>query len=265
MATLADTQQQLFHYLQGKPSTIESMVTGKNAAAITRRLMIYRTSYQLRLHDHLIKQFPVVRSLLSKSAFSALALAYIDAYPPSHFAIRNFGDQLAAFLRIDPEYAAREQFSELAKLEWHLAEIIDQTADAPVLTVAHLAHIQPEDLPHTCFQLQDHVRIERFTYDVPPWRDALKKSVKGSAVPTRLKTAKYYALWRKGFQTYYRPLSDLDLSFALALQAGKNFTDLCAIPEALSADAAQIVVQTLLLWINDGWFTDALTSQKLED
>ena len=253
MANLAETQQQLFHYLQGKTSSIESLVTGRTEREVKRRLLIYREAYQLRLKAHLTKQFPVLRGLMQRIAFEALAMAYLTAYPPSHFAIRNFGDQLSVFLKdAYPAY-----YSELATLEWLLNEIIDQSASAPVLTVAQLSQLKPEDLANTCFQLQAHVRIAAFQYDMPPWRDQAKKSLKNIKPPLALSEMKHYALWRKGFQTYYRSLDPLECQFFYALQAGKNFSELCAL-ETDQEDpniAAQRVVQTLLMWINDGWFT----------
>lgn len=257
IATLAETQQQLFHYLQGKASTIDRLVTGKSAAAIERRLLIYREAYQLRLTAHLAKQFPVLKACLHETAFNQLALAYLHAYPPTHFAIRHFGDQLSDFLAAQQD----DLLAELATIEWQLNEIIDQAASAPLLTAAHLAHLTPETLMQQRFFVQAYVRIVPCHYDTPPWRDALKQKTKAYPKPLLLPAIKHYALWRKEFQTYYRPLSPLEASLMQAIQAGQNFADLCAL--ALNHDpsqedaAAQQVVRCLLTWIHDGWFSVA--------
>lgn len=262
MATLAHTQQQLFLYLQDKPSSIDRLVTGRTPAEVQRRLNIYREAYQLRLSNHLAQQFLVVRAYLSGPVFDQLAQVYIDSYPPSHFALRNFGDRLSDLLANQEPYRERPYLAELAKLEWRLNQIIDQSACAPVLTTAHLQTIKPEALAGTCFQLQPHVRFERFGYDMPPWRDALKKATKPLAPP--VPQASDYALWRKGFQTYYRSLNAIEWRLAQGLQESRSFAELCAIaldhdPTASEDSAAQTVVQALLTWIQDGWFTDSLT------
>ncbi len=264
MTTLAETQQQLLNFLQSKESTIESLVIGRTEKEIKRRLQIYREAYELRLSNHLAKQFPVLKTRLQADAFEALSLAYLVAYPPSHFAIRSFGNQLADFLTLHPPYAEHPYYSELARLEWHLNEIIDESAIKPLLTVDQLSTLTPADLPTTCFQLQDYVRVQLFSYATPLWRDALKKSTK--AMPTLLLTPISYALWHKDFQTFYRPLTPLEVSLLAALKQGASFTELCA--TALETDAiddttaAQRVVGCLLTWINDGYFVSILDTAR---
>lgn len=257
MTTLADTQQQLFHYLQGKPSTIEALVTGKNPTETQRRLDIYREAYQLRLHDNLCKQFPVLRAHLRGPSFDQMAQAYLQAYPPVHFAIRCYGEHLAAFLSQATEYAPRAYLAELAELEWCLMGILDQSPAQPVLTTADVAQLTPDVLGSTCFALQDHWCLRRFHYETPVWRDALQKNTK-APLPKALSTPQYVALWRRDYQSYYRALPALEVEFAQALQRGQSFTALCDLAAAKTetdqAQAAQLVVQALLSWIQDGWF-----------
>ncbi len=263
MANLAETQQQLFNFLQCKDSIIESLVTGNTEKEVKRRLHIYREAYQLRLTNHLAKQFPILKRLLQADAFETLSLAYLAFYPPTHFAIRGFGNQLADFLNTDPLYAKQASYSELAKLEWQLNEIIDETASQPLLNVAQLSALTPTDLANTCFQLQDYVRIVAFHYDTPLWRDALKKSLK--AMPTLSTHPISYALWRKDFQAFYRPLTTRETHLLTALKHGASFAELCALAMEFNASddtaAAQHVVQCLLTWINDGYFTATLTTR----
>lgn len=257
MTTLADTQQQLFHYLQGKASNIDALVTGKSSLDTQRRLNIYREAYQLRLHDNLCKQFPVLRAYLRGPAFEQLAQAYLQAHPPTHFAIRCYGEHLAAFLR---DYDARAYVAELAELEWSLMAMLDQTPTYPVLTTQDLAQLAPERLSDSRFTLQSHWCLRLFHYGTPPWRDALQKNAKASP-PQPLAAPIYYALWRQGYQSYYRALSALEAQLAQALQQGQSFAELCelAAADVEPSQAAQWVVQTLLTWIQDGWFrADAL-------
>lgn len=257
MTTLAETQQQLFYYLQGKPSAIDALMTGKSPAEMHRRLDIYREAYQLRLHDNLCKQFPVLRAHLRGPAFNQMAQAYLQAYPPAHFAIRCYGEHLATFLRSAADYAPRAYLAELAELEWCLMGILDQSPAQPVLMAADLAQLTPELLASTCFVLQSHWRLRQFHYETAPWRDALQKNAKASP-PPRLPALQHVAVWRQGYQTYYRSLSPLEVIFAEAVQQGDSFAALCdlAIDKAAIAEseAAQIVANTLLSWMHDGWF-----------
>lgn len=257
MTTLAETQQQLFYYLQGKPSSIDALVTGKSPAETQRRLDIYREAYQLRLHDNLCKQFPVLRAHLRGSAFDQMAQAYLQAYPPAHFAIRCYGEHLAAFLSQATKYASRAYLAELAELEWCLMGILDQSPAQPVLTAADVAQLSPELLGATCFVLQSHWRLRLFHYETAPWRDALQKNAKASP-PPRLPVPQHVAVWRQAYQTYYRSLSPLEVMFAEAVQQGVSFADLCDLAidkaEIAETEAAQIVANTLLSWMHDGWF-----------
>lgn len=261
MTSLADTQQQLFQYLQGKASNIDSLVTAKSPADSHRRLMIYREAYQLRLHDNLCKQFPVLRAYLRGPAFQQLAQSYLQAHPPTHFAIRNYGKDVAAFLRSAPDYASRVYLAELAEVEWCLMEMLDQTPTQPILTTADLAQLTPDALGSTCFALQDHWCLRVFHCETPAWRDALQKNAKAPP-PKPLSTPQYVALWRRGYQSYYRALLPLEVEFAKALQQGQSFTQLCdlaaAQTEADQGQAAPLVVQALLTWIQDGWFKATL-------
>lgn len=260
MANLAETQQQLLAYLQSKASTIEQLVVGKNTQEVERRLTIYKEAYQLRLQENLSKQFPVLRAHLQQDAFSQLCLGYLAAYPPQHFALRDYGKHLPQFLRetlTDPNQA---YLSQLAQLEWHLAEIVDASPAEPALTPADMATIQPEALASTGFQLQAHWRLQSFDYDLPPWRDHAQKHPKKLAAPARLAEAKTYALWRKGYQPYYRALTPIESQLAQALPQGVSFADLCQIASehTPAEQAAAVVAQNLLTWIQDGWFTQTL-------
>src|SRR3989338_769745 len=169
MTTLAELQKSLHDFLQGKPSDIEQHVSGKNITEVKRRLKIYQDAYQMRLLENLRKQFPVLARYLGEEKFVAFATGYEAAFPPQGFAIRRYGEHVAEFLLKTSTGSAESAgyLSELAAFEWAMNEALDESADAPLFTQAHLQQFTPDALLAQRFRFHPSLRGLLFHYDIP--------------------------------------------------------------------------------------------------
>ena len=59
---------------------------------------VYLNAYHARLRFALRDNYEAVAQIMGDDAFDALANAYIDAHPSTHYSLRWFGDQLSHFM-----------------------------------------------------------------------------------------------------------------------------------------------------------------------
>ncbi len=121
------------------------------------RLAIYRNAYQVRLIDALNDTYPVLHGLLGDEMWVDLGEAYVAAYPSLFRSIRWYGGELADFLAQNAPYSDEPILSEVASLEWTLAEVFD-ARDAEALPRSALSAIEPQHGPALRFEFHPSLR-----------------------------------------------------------------------------------------------------------
>lgn len=212
------------------------------------RLRIYGDAYQLRLIDVLANDFPVLRALAGEAMFGTLATGYLRAHPSRHPSVRHFGDDFAAWLRLQEHPST---WSMLADFEWAQGEVFD-AADATATTMGEIAALPAAAWPEMRLRLLPAMRMLRTAAIVPAMVEAQHA---GNQLPAANGgDPSDWLLWRRDFIVHWRRL-DGDEAALLGMAAhGATFAELCArlaasLPEP---EAALRAIGLLKRWITDG-------------
>jgi hypothetical protein len=96
-----------------------------------RRLDIYRNNTLVSLTTTLKAVFPVTVRLLDERYFSYVARCFIRNSPPKEPCLSRYGAGFAAFLARFDGTAGMPFVSEMARLEWKIAEALDAPLERP--------------------------------------------------------------------------------------------------------------------------------------
>lgn len=142
---LADLQQRFGLALLQASLSVPDGIRRDAGPPSERRFGIYRNNVKASLAAALAARFPVVERLVGEEFFTAMALVFIERYPPQSPVLAEygviFGDFLEAF---DP---ARElpYLADIARLEW-ARHVAFHAADARPADIGYLAGLPPEQL-----------------------------------------------------------------------------------------------------------------------
>jgi len=165
--------------LEGQ-SAIEAHIADTPPLTKEARLGIYRHAYVARLIEALRNYYPVLYQILGDEDFEALGAAFVRTHPSVHRSIRWYGQEVAAFLRVELPFAEQPILAEIARFEWRLAESFD-SADAVVLDRAALASVEPAEWADLTFRF--HPSVQRLTLE---WNTvAVWKAISAEEAPPR--------------------------------------------------------------------------------
>ncbi len=205
---------------------------------------VYLHAYRARLRFALRDNYEAVAKIMGDDAFDALANAYIDAHPSSHYSVRWFGHQLSHFMAANEALISHPAMIDLAVMEWALRSAFD-APQAGRLEHAELAALVMDDWPQLRFELHPAVQLLHLQWAVGPVWHALKAGQLEVDAPGAL--AHPMLIWRDGLHTQWKSLSTAEHVFVEGVFAGHTFAQLC---EALANevgedDAAQTAVKVL--------------------
>ncbi|MEW6706965.1 MAG: DNA-binding domain-containing protein [Pseudomonadota bacterium] len=226
-------------------------------------LHIYRHAFRARLVAALADNHTVLQRALGDEAFEALGRAYVQACPSTHPSIRWYGDRLAEFMATREDLVAHPALVDLARMDWALRDAFD-AADAPVLELAALAAVPPEDWGALRFVAHPSVRTLTLAWAVEAaWR-ALREHDPATgepepALPAPQAHAHVLLVWRRGLETQWRSLPALEAGLLQAALAGQPYAALCEqAAAALDGDASRAAAAAagaLQQWLADGLFS----------
>jgi hypothetical protein len=251
-ASLRELQWSLQAHLLGEPSAIVEAIVDAPPLPALERLGIYRNAYQVRLIDALHDTYPVLHAVLGDEDFLALGEEFVAAHPSIHRSIRWYGSELAAYLDNSPPYAEQPIFSEIALLEWTLAEVFD-SADAEPVQRAALAAIDAAAWSELRFEF--HPSLRRLSLQ---WNTvAVWQAMSRGETPPDPACAEYpvpWLLWRQDLQNYFRSMTADEAAALDAALNGENFAGLCeALNAYLPVDEIPLRAASLLgLWTDSG-------------
>jgi hypothetical protein len=227
---LRELQQDMQRHLLGEESAVTAAIVDAPPLPAAERLAIYRNAYQVRLIDALHDTYPVLHGLLGDEAWLELGEAYVATHPSVFRSIRWYGGELADFMAHCPPYDGEPILSEVASLEWTLAEVFD-AHDAEALTRAALAAVAPSSWGLLTFEFHPSLRRLQFSWNTAAvWkamnRDETPPAAELGAAPVA------WLLWRQNLQNYFRSMSDVESAALDAALRARNFGEIC---ESLSA------------------------------
>lgn len=244
-------------HLLGQASDFASAVRPGGAIDVARRLGIYHHAYRARLVEALRDVHGHTWRWLGDEAFDTLARVYVEGHPSTQGNLRWYGEDFPDWLaRACPEDG---EVGELAALDATLRRAFD-AADAPVLGLAALAELPPEDWARVTLLWQPACQRLALRHNTLALWHAIDQD--GTPPPVQaLGEPLQVLVWRVGAQPHFRSLDAVEAEAIDRARAGAGFAAVC---EALAArlppgEAAPRCGALLRRWVEDG----ALTGLRL--
>ena len=189
---LAATQRALAELMRGaspvaaddvRARLAAQLAAGNDSLSPAEQVDVYRAQYLLRHLDVLREDFPTLEHVLGDARFEALVWAYLQAFPPRSFSLRDLGADLAGFVATTAPWADDPLLADLARFEWAFVEAFD-APDAPPLELAAVAAVAEDAWPSARLVLQPSVQRLSLRYPAHDVRVAVR-SGDASAVVVR--------------------------------------------------------------------------------
>lgn len=107
-------------------------------ATVAERLAVYANGYPARVHDALLDTYEALARIVGAEAFAALAERYAETVPLTSYNLNDAGAGFAAFVAGDRLGRERPFLSDLAALEWAVAQAF-HAAERPPLDPGSLS------------------------------------------------------------------------------------------------------------------------------
>jgi len=142
-------------------------VTGNARLTPAEQVDIYRRQYWLRHLGSLAEDYPGLEVTLGKPAFEAFCRAYLEANPPTSYALRDLGHGIVAFADGYEHFPAglEDLARDLVRFEHAFIDVFDG-AEPPPLDPAKVQEMPEEAWSTARIVLHPLLRIMNFKYPV---------------------------------------------------------------------------------------------------
>jgi hypothetical protein len=219
-------------------------------------LGVYRHAYTRRLVEFVENDHELLHKYLGDETFREMAQAYAVAHPSQDRNARYFCVRLPRFLQTAEPYKSQPQLSELAALEKSLNDAFD-AADAPVLTLADLGRLPPEDWSRLTFKPHPSaLRLDCQTNAPDIWL-SLKEEREPPKVQN-LAESSHILVWRQDTPKF-RVLGAEEAMMWDEVARRTNFATLCELVAIFGGlDGAEARAASYLQgWIGSGLLSEA--------
>jgi hypothetical protein len=257
---LRELQVDMQRHLLGEDSAVTAAIVDAPPLPAADRLAIYRNAYQVRLVDALNETYPVLHGLLGDEAWVELGYAFVAAHPSVFRSIRWYGRELAQYLAASVPYSEAPILSEVALLEWTLAEVFD-APDALPLPRSALSAIEPSAWGSLTLEFHPSLRRLCFSWNTA----AVWKAMSQDETPPKPEIAPAPApwlLWRQNLQNYFRSMNAVESAALESARGGRNFAQLCEdLETSLPQEEVPAAAANLLgAWADSGLIVKVGTS-----
>jgi hypothetical protein len=225
MTKLAELQFLMQRAIASRSVGASGLVAAPPMGNADDRIAIYRHAYVERLTEFLLHDYEKLRAYLGFVRFSEMAGRYISAHPSDQPNARWFSRHLPEFLKSSPHYRRHPEIAELALLERAINDAFDGP-DHPIVTMAQLAIIAPEDFPAATFLIAPTVhRFSVWTNVASLW-SSLKcgetpPPSEDFAVPSEI------LVWRQGVGSRFRIVGAEEAMAFDKARDGLSFSLIC--------------------------------------
>lgn len=234
-------------------SAFKVNIINDDKVGVAKRLSIYHDAYRLRIIGVLGSDYPNLKKYLGDNLFEHTARTYISHYPSRYPNMRWVGQHMAEHLsKTLPQHPIA---AELASFEWSLGVAFDAD-DTPNIKLQDLTEISPENWANIMLKAHASMQLLSFKYNTLTVWKALNTGVTSSK---SIKDNSTCLVWRKGLDSHFRTIDNLEKVALEKLVTGISFGDLCefiqgeeVISEHAEIVAMQTAAQYLSNWINDG-------------
>ena len=210
-------------------------------------LLVYQNNYRAALMACLEESFARTRDWLGAQEFKALAVGYIDAFPPNSWSLDHYASGFPSALGL--ALANTPEAGELAALELALAETF-VGLDAEAIAPAALGTI---DWESAVLRLVPTTRLLPQCTNAPAIYSSLASGQQAPA-PMRLSEPQSLLIWRQQYTSCFRTLVPQEAELVRELFAGMRFTELCTRLVQVLGEAQGVKTAGAWLgrWVGDG-------------
>jgi hypothetical protein len=186
------------------------------------RVSVYRNTVQASLVDVLATAFPVTQRIVGETFFAHLATRFVMAAPPRVPHLSLYGDGFADFIAREDVAQRLPYLPDVARLEWARGESYF-AADAPILDLAQLAALSPDDMDHIVLRLHPATRLISSTFPIYRIWEVNQPTV--TDVPAvDMSIAQHVLISRRGHHLVTREIATQDAVFLAAIAKGQTLS-----------------------------------------
>lgn len=214
-----------------------------------RRLQVYRNNTRASLTSILLAVFPVTARLVDERFFRYAASEFIRFHPPTEPRLVRYGAAFPNFLRTFSDLEAMPFVSETARLEWAIAEALDDIS-LPAVPLAAL-NDAAEETPELV--LQPSLRFVISHWPVLSIWSAHQEGGRIDSLSAGERKPERVALWRSADNVRFRLLTGAGFSFRYSLKAGLGLDK--AVARAITHEPMFDLTAALVSLFADGLVT----------
>lgn len=220
-APIAVLQREFTAALMQPEYPVPDAIAGKTEVRRTKRFNVYRNNVHASLAVSIAARFPVVERLVGEEFFRAMALVFIDRYPPSSPVLAEYGRHFPVFLESFEPVVELPYLPDVARLEW-LRNAAYHAADAEPVAITALADVPPDDLGRIRLALHPAVSCVMSDYPIVSlwWTNTHDETVMPIGVDATGQTA---LVTRPGLDVLVTALPAGGGAFLTALERGDDF------------------------------------------
>jgi hypothetical protein len=258
--TLATMQRAMADALRGAaPFDEAGIASGNDRLTPAQQLDIYREQFLLRHVDVLRDDYLALERLLGAESFEALAKAYLQAFPPRSFTLRDLGCALVRFVADTRPWSDDELLADVAQVEWAFVEAFD-APDAPVLELASVTSVPEDAWPSAHIVLQPSLQRLALRHPAHEYRNAVRERAIGApaaAIARPEARSCHVLVFRGPSRLQCREVDAVAYALLDELSRGATLGDAC---ERVAVTASSNVEENLAAWFQE-WTALGLLSR----
>ena len=205
--------------------SVPDFTRGREGVPDARRFAVYRNNVAVGLIGSLEARYPVTRRLVGDEFFRATARAFIAGHKPDNAVLIHYGSAFADFLEGFEPARDLPYLPDVARLESAWVDAY-HSAEAPVVSLADLATVPPEQLMDFRFALHPAARLLRLAHPAASiWAG---HQGEGEPRPPAQWVAEDALITRPHADVAVRILPEGGFDFALALRHGASLGEAAA-------------------------------------
>jgi hypothetical protein len=250
MLTLDRLQHTIANAVLGRAQFGLSPLLEAGSADPIRRLRVYQNNTLASLTSTLLAVFPVAARLIDERFFRYAASQFIRFHPPTEPRLVRYGAEFPNFLRTFEGLDEMPFVAETARLEWAIAEALDEASPAPLpLCALDSAGVETPQLV-----LQPSLRFIISHWPVLSIWSAHQEGGDIDGIRAIGRRPERIALWRAGDSVRFSLPTSAQFSFRYSLRAGLGLDK--AVARALTHEPMFDLVGALVSLFADGLVTE---------
>jgi hypothetical protein len=250
MSSLERLQNAIAQTILGRPDLGVSSLVSAGRGNSFRRLRIYENNTRASLTATLMAVFPVTVRMVDERFFRYAASEFIRFHPPTEPRLVRYGAAFPNFLRTFAGLEAMPFVSETARLEWAIAEALDDIS-LPAVPLSAL-NDAGEETPELV--LQPSLRFVISHWPVLSIWSAHQEGGRIDSLSAGERKPERVALWRSADNVRFRLLTGAGFSFRYSLKAGLGLDK--AVARAITHEPMFDLTAALVSLFADGLVTE---------